>query len=227
MDGKWITTKAGRAVIAVGGVLIAVATVGVVMTSGDGDASRSGPEVGSIVSTDATSPATSPPTSEQVADTASAPASTEAADSTAAQTLVTVPVDTVAVLDPIPLDETGDFGTGLAVRLIDIEAIDGEARTQGEVAGPALRVTVEVTNNSNEPISLERTQVDVTSGNDRTPGIVLSGSGTAPFPASVAPGASTTGTVVFIVPLDQRDVVQVAVTQTTGTPIVVFEGTAP
>ncbi len=98
---------------------------------------------------------------------------------------------------------------------------------QGEIAGPALRVQVEVTNNSDAEISLERTLVEVTYGDDRAPGVVLSGSGTTPFAESIAPGDSSTSTVVYVVPLDQRSVVQIAVTQTTGTPIVVFEGAAP
>jgi hypothetical protein len=141
--------------------------------------------------------------------------------------MATVPVGTVEVRDPIPLDETGDFGTGLSVRLVGIEAIEGEATTQGEIAGPALRVELEMTNDSDEPISLERVQVEVTYGEDRTPGIELSESGTVPFAPSVAPGDSTTGTVVFVVPVDQRDLVQVVVTQTAGAPIIVFEGSAP
>jgi hypothetical protein len=216
-------------------VLAAGAIVVVVMTGGGDDpAVSSNPTELSIASTDSSldRPGTSvadstAPTSDPVDVATSAPTastSPEAGDTAPSATLVTVPVDTVAVLDPIPLDETADAGTGLEVRLLEIEAIDGEARAQGEVAGPALRVHVEVTNTSDEPISLERTQVEVTYGEDRAPGIVLSGSGTTPFPASVAPGDSATAIVVFVVPLDQRDIVQVAVTQTTGTPIILFEG---
>ena len=172
-------------------------------------------------------PETSPPTSDRGGVANSTPTSSEVDDDITTATLATVPVDTVVVLDPIPLDDTGDFGTGLSVQLVDIEAIEGEARTQGEIAGPALRVHVEVTNDSDEPISLERTQVEVTYGDDRSPGILLTGSGTTPFAESVAPGDSSTGIFVFVVPVDQRDVVQVAVTQTTGTPIILFEGSAP
>jgi hypothetical protein len=155
------------------------------------------------------------------------PTVAETDDSGTPATMATVPVGTVEVRDPIPLDETGDFGTGLSVQLVGIEAIEGEARTQGEISGPALRIELELTNDSDEAISLEQVQVEVTYGEERTPGIELTGSGTVPFPESVAPDDSTTGTVVFVVPADQRDLVQIVVTQTTGAPIIVFEGSAP
>ena len=239
MDGKWVKTKAGRSVIAVGGAALAAVIVVVALTNGDSDtATSAGSEVSSRPTDETISPTddavadetaseTSPPTSDQGGVANSTSSSSETDDDITNATLASVPVGTVVVLDPIPLDDIGDFGTGLSVRLVDIEAIQGEARTQGEVAGPALRVHVEVTNDSDDPISLERTQVEITYGDARSPGIVLTGSGTTPFAESVAPGDSSTGIFVFAVPIDQRDAVQVAVTQTTGTPIVLFEGSAP
>ena len=238
MDGNWIRSTAGRSVVAAVGVVVVAVALIAVLTGGDDDTSVDvDSATATITSTDETvDPAnsTAAETSASTSDrndvattTPTAPASSGVDDTATPATLVTVPVDTVVVLDPIPLDEIGDFGTGLNVRLVEIEAITGEARTQGEISGPALRVTVEVTNTSNQPISLERTQVEVTYGDDRAPGIVLSGSGTMPFAVSVAPGSISTGTVVFVVPVDQRDLVQVAVTQTTGTPIILFEGSAP
>jgi hypothetical protein len=228
MTGKWISTKRGRLSAAAGGVAVTAAIVFVALASGDSDSASSG-EV-SEVSTSAESKAapeedTSIPDRPAVPNSNPTPPEIDGAATTAS--LETVPVDTVAVMDPIALDETGDFGTGLAVRLVEIDAIDGEARVQGEIAGPALRVQVEVTNNSDTPIYLERTLVEVTYGNDRSPGLLLTGSGATPFANSIAPGESSTSTVVYGVPVDQRSIVQVAVTQTTGTPIVVFEGSAP
>jgi hypothetical protein len=235
VDGNWIRSTAGRSVVAAVGVAVVAIALVAALTGGDDDTAVDiDPATATITSTDETDETVAPTNSTTTSDhndvattTPTAPASSGVDDTAAPATLMTVPVDTVVVLDPIPLDETSDFGTGLNVRLVEIEAITGEARTQGEISGPALRVTVEVTNTTNQPFSLERTQVEVTYGEDRAPGIVLSGSGTMPFAVSVAPGGSSTGTVVFVVPKDQRNLVQVAVTQTTDTPIILFEGSAP
>ena len=240
MGGNWIRSRQGRWVMAAGAVAV-VAAVSLFVLTNDDSGTTSGDEssVVSVSTSDQAGPTTDPPTSDPIDTSESTlttpttptspapPATSEAGSTVAPGTLATVPVGTVVVLDPIPLDETGDFGTGLSVQLVGIEAIEGEARTQGEVGGPALRVEVEMTNESDEPLSLERTQVEITYGEDRTPGIELTGSGTTSFAESVAPGESSTAVVVFLVPLDQRELVQVAVTETTGTPIIVFEGSAP
>jgi hypothetical protein len=231
MGDKWISTRRGRAAIAVGAAVVASAIVIAVVASGDSGTTN---DVEVAVPSDSTTTepgsTTSTPTSDPVDTTAASmatPTVAETDDSGTPATMATVPVGTVEVRDPIPLDETGDFGTGLSVQLVGIEAIEGEARTQGEISGPALRIELELTNDSDEAISLEQVQVEVTYGEERTPGIELTGSGTVPFPESVAPDDSTTGTVVFVVPADQRDLVQIVVTQTTGAPIIVFEGSAP
>lgn len=137
-----------------------------------------------------------------------------------------VPVEDMVVNDPIDLDGTGDFGTGLRVGLLGIEAVDGEATGQFEVAGPALQIELEVTNDTDDEVSLTQTQVDVSYGEDRTPGMLLSGPGVEEFPSSVAAGESATATVVFGVPLDQREQVQILVTVGTDAPVIVFEGAA-
>lgn len=230
MDTNWIRSSAGRWVVVVGfAVIVAVALVAAFGGSDDDRQSEVGPTAPLSASTAdedtlATTPGHASTSTPQRAGTAGIPPASSGGGASAPETMQTVAVGTVVELDPIPLDDTGDFGTGLSVRLAAIEPIDGEARSPGEISGPALRVTVEATNRSDQPISLARSQIEVTYGADRTPGIALSGSGTTPFDASVAPGASSSAVVVFVVPTDQRTAVQVAVTQTTGSPIVLFEG---
>jgi hypothetical protein len=141
-------------------------------------------------------------------------------------TLEAVPVEPLVVNDPIDLDATGDFGTGLTVRVLGIESVDGEATRRFEVAGPALRIRLEVTNTTDDDIALTRTQVDVSYGEDRTPGIELSGPDVAEFPTSLAAGERAAAAVVFGVPADERDQVQVVVTHGTEAPVIVFEGSA-
>lgn len=140
--------------------------------------------------------------------------------------LAPVPVDPVVVNDPIDLDDTGDFGTGLTMEVLLIEPVDGEATGRFEVAGPALQIHLQAINDTDDLIPLARTQVDVSYGEDRTPGLALSGPDVIPFPTTLAAGERARATVVFRVPVDQRDQVQILVNHGTDAPTIVFEGAA-
>jgi hypothetical protein len=112
------------------------------------------------------------------------------------------------------------------VKVLGIEPVDGEATDRFEVAGPALQVHLQTTNSTDDPITLARMQVDVSYGEDRIPGLALSGPDVAAFPASLAAGERATATVVFGVPVAQRDQVQILVSHGTDAPVIVFEGAA-
>ncbi len=131
------------------------------------------------------------------------------------------------MLPPIDFDEAGDFGTGVTAEIIGLEAVDGEARLPGEIAGPASRVEVRLVNDSGETIDLSGARIEITYGPDRTPGITLGQPDIVEFPASLEPGGRADAASVFVVPADQRENVQVAVWYTVDAPIVVFEGSAP
>lgn len=135
----------------------------------------------------------------------------------------TQPVGTVRTEPPVGLDETGDFGTGLTVRLTGVEPVQGVARAPGEIAGPALEVTVRATNDSTRPISLDGVIVFLSYGEDRTPATDF-GHGSAPLQGDLAAGSSASGTYVFAVPEDQRDDVRVEISYTGEAPTVAFEG---
>ncbi|WP_098483402.1 hypothetical protein [Georgenia soli] len=135
----------------------------------------------------------------------------------------TVPVGSVRTQAPVDLDGTGDFGTGLTVRLAGVRGVQGVARAPGEVAGPALEVTVRATNGSDAPIALDGVVGYLSYGGDRTPATDF-GQGSAPLQGELAAGASATGTYVFAVPEDQRDDVRVEISYTGEAPTVAFEG---
>ncbi|WP_152187780.1 hypothetical protein [Georgenia satyanarayanai] len=135
----------------------------------------------------------------------------------------TVDVGPVTVRPPVGLDEAGDFGTGLTVRLTAIEPVDGVARAPGEIAGPALAVTVQAVNDSTAPVSLADVVVFLSSGPDRTPASDL-GQGSTPLGGSLDAGSSTTGTYVFTVPDDERDDLRVEISYTGEAPTVAFTG---
>ena len=125
---------------------------------------------------------------------------------------------------PVGLDDPAEVGA-VTARLARIEAIQGEADGPGEVAGPALRVSVDLTNSGAEAVDLTGVVVNLFHGPEALPAEMLSGSGAAWLSGSLAPGATVTGVYVFPVPLDDRDPVQVTVFLTVDEPTVLFEGT--
>jgi hypothetical protein len=135
----------------------------------------------------------------------------------------TVPVEPVRTRAPVPLDATGDFGTGLRVRLTSIKAVDGEARGPGEIAGPALRVAVAARNAGDAAIPLEHVVVFMSYGADWTPASDLS-TGSRPLGGTLAAGGQGTGVYVFSVPPDQRDDIRVEISYTGEAPTVAFQG---
>jgi hypothetical protein len=115
----------------------------------------------------------------------------------------------------------------MTFRLEQLEAVDGEANGPGELAGPAVRVTVVATNDSPSPVLLESIVVDLTYGAQNTSAAPISGPGALRFSGEVAPGASATGVYVFEVPVDQRGAVSVLVSYAASVSPVVFQGEAP
>ena len=137
-----------------------------------------------------------------------------------------VPVEEVSTAPAVPLTATADFGTGMKLRVEKIESVEGVARGTGEIAGPALRLTLRVSNDSNSAVSLESAVVDVTTGADRTPAPTLTGPGGKPFEGEVRAGGSMTAVYVFAVPEVARDHLQVAVSYASGAPVVLLAGAA-
>jgi hypothetical protein len=124
----------------------------------------------------------------------------------------------------VPLDETASFGTGVTARLTAVESVAGEASGPGEVAGPAIRLTVELHNGTEEALELSTVVVDVFAGAELAPGEPLTGSGAQWFEGSLEPGGDATGVYVFSVPEDLRDQVSVRVSYDPLVPTALFEG---
>ena len=66
------------------------------------------------------------------------------------------PVEPVKTKKAVPLDKTGDFGTGLTVRLSRIAAVKGRATAPGEIAGPAIKITVTARNRTDRALRAEQ-----------------------------------------------------------------------
>lgn len=133
---------------------------------------------------------------------------------TAATPEPTEPTASVETEAPKKLEPSGSLvdpqtlGTDARVQITSIESVTSEAKIPGEVSGPAIRVTIEVTARD-EDMNLGLTVVNVYYGKDLTPAITASGPGAKDFEGSLKAGDSYKGVQVFNVPRDQRDKVTV------------------
>jgi len=131
-----------------------------------------------------------------------------------------------APLPAVPFDGTAAVGNGIEATIASIEAIDGTAVGPGNIAGPALRLTVRIENGTGQDVSLDGVAVNASYGVDGTPASPLDDPSRAPFSGTVSPGAAEEGIYVFRVPPEARDLVTVEVGYQAGAPLLVFTGAA-
>lgn len=124
------------------------------------------------------------------------------------------------------IKESADIVTGVTAQVKKITAVNGIAQGPGEVAGPALQITVEVTNADKSDFDLSAAIVNLYYGKSRSPAGALSGPGVRAFPAKVGPGASVTGTFVFNVPKSERGQIRVEFRGSPEVSVAIFEGAA-
>jgi hypothetical protein len=202
----------GRVLAALGVVAVVVAVV-LVVTLGGSDGSPSS-DAGATTSGSGGSAASASATASSSASATSSAASPTPGD--ANQPPPSLPA--------VALNATADAGDGVSARLASIDAIQGEAGGPGQVAGPALRVTVRILNGSGADISLDGVAVNLAYGADNTPGSPIQDSSAAPFSGSLPAGDEAEAVYVFSVPEDSRDVVTVEVGYQPGAPLMIFSG---
>lgn len=128
------------------------------------------------------------------------------------------------LLDPVPLDAAVPLG-GAEVSVTSLDAVDGGGDAPGDLAGPAVAVTVSVTNTSVETLDLSEVVVDL-QGADHAPFPPLA-SGSEALPTEVAAGGTVRGTWVFSVPEDARTGARVLVDLGATTDTAVLQGDLP
>jgi hypothetical protein len=109
------------------------------------------------------------------------------------------PVIGVSTLPPVLVGEPAPFGDGLIANVVRIDQLQLEAHGPGEIAGPGVGVTVELKNESANPIDLGGIAVNASYRN----GVPASASETAPAAAAAGalpPGETRRGVYVFQVP---------------------------
>jgi hypothetical protein len=125
----------------------------------------------------------------------------------------------------VPLNSPAAVGNGVVASLTSIEAVQGTANGPGNVAGPAIRVTVHVENGTSAPMTLAGAAINMYYGADDSPASPLDDASARPFGIDmIQPGASADGVYVFTVPEDQRDKVTVEVGYEAGAPLLLFSG---
>lgn len=225
-----------RPAVLAGSVVAVLVVAGVAwgLAARGGDASAGAPPgtTTSPSATAATSPAAPAPTDAgppaEPAATGPAGAPAPDAPSTEGTAADAPPTTYVPVTEPaVALDAPAAFATGVTARLTAVESVQGEARGPGEVAGPAVRVAVELTNATGAPVGLDATVVNVYAGAELVPGEPLSGPGVSPLTGTLAPGATTTARYVFAVRPELRGRLQVTVSYDPAVTTVLFEGVGP
>ncbi|MGB3411275.1 MAG: hypothetical protein WBA45_08745 [Microthrixaceae bacterium] len=136
------------------------------------------------------------------------------------------PKDGAGELTPVDLGSTAKFGSGVTVRLKSITATTAKAVLPGEISGPAVRVTVEVTNSTASSLNLDNVAVELITMTGTPAGLITS-SDAVPFKGNAASGATSTGTYVFSVDPAKRDTARLSIKYSANTPTAIFTGSLP
>lgn len=123
------------------------------------------------------------------------------------------------------IGQTAEVTPGVRVDITDVSAITASSTGPGEVAGPAVAVTVGVVNDTDAVFDLARVSVNLTDS-EGLPGSGMTGEPARWLTGSLEPGASAEGIYVFTVAEDHRDPVHVEVSVDPTLPTVVFTGEA-
>jgi len=204
-------------------VVLVVLAVAVPQLLGDDITGQDAPAPGVSAGPGATATSTPTPT----------PGASDAAGDGASPS--TAPEDTVAPTEPgarptaspVDLEGPASPSPSVEVALTSIEAVTGEATIPGEVGGPSLRITVEVTNGTDAAIDLTSAVTNLYYGDDLTPAISLLEPGSLALPSTVAPGQRASGVSVFLVPVEARGLVTVEFDLSTDATVVLFVGSVP
>ena len=218
-------------------VLVVAAVVWALVAGGaadETDAAAPEPSGPGVTEPATAGPSTSPPATPTPQGAAPSAGATDQPRTAPAGPPAEQPVEPGPVVEPAlpeplpaqPLTEDAPIGDDAVARITRLEAVEGAPQGPGQVAGPALRFTIELENTGTDPIPLDAAVVNVTYGQAATPATEISGPGRVPFAGQLPPGGRATASLVFLVPVEERGVVSVALEYRFGVPIAVFQGSA-
>lgn len=129
-------------------------------------------------------------------------------------------------LVPVDLNSTARFDSGVTVRLKSVTSTTAKAVLPGEISGPAVRVTVELTNSTASSLNLDNVAVELITMSGTPAGLITSPDA-VPFKGSAASGTASTGTYVFSVDPAKRDSARLSIKYSANTPTAIFTGSLP
>ncbi|MGI8628482.1 MAG: hypothetical protein ACR2J5_18230 [Geodermatophilaceae bacterium] len=154
---------------------------------------------------------------------ASAPTTSDYAPAPSESPVPDLPVQ----LEPVPLDETAEFGDDVSAELVDLVAVEVEGDSPGEISGPAIQVTVRLFNGTSQPLPIDAVTVFLYFGAELTPAPQISNQADSFFTGFLDPGEAAQGTYTFSVAEDERDDISVTVSHSPTSTVVVFNGALP
>ncbi|TXR56373.1 hypothetical protein [Quadrisphaera setariae] len=182
-------------------------------------------------SSDGTAPTASPTTSSAGGPTPPSSTATGPAASTpspppsstyAGPPPATAPVVGATTLPPVPTGSPAAFGDGLVATVSAVREAQASGSVPGDVAGPAVAVSVRVENGSDAPVDLGGLTVTATYGADAVPATLLTGAPSAPAEGVLAPRKSAEGVWAFTVPSGQASSLVLTISSiSSGTTVVV------
>ena len=135
----------------------------------------------------------------------------------------TVPIPPDPGVVEAAITEPADFGDGIVARVAAVEDIEVDAFMPGEVSGPGVSITVELTNGTDAAVDLDSLSVELVSPGDVYATPITTREDTR-LVGELAPGASGEGTYVFSIPTADRADVAVRVNYSPPEPTVIFQG---
>ena len=168
---------------------------------------------------------TAPRASTAPTATLSAPATAPVQPPTPGSTAETVAPRREVTKKAVKLDKPSAARSGVVVQITEVKAIKAKAQLPGEVAGPAVALTVVVKNSSGKPVDLSAVVVNVLDS-DQAPGTEMTAAPAQPLSGQLASGRSRTGVYVFTVGTSRRNPISVTVTLAGEAPVLLFTGDA-
>lgn len=119
-------------------------------------------------------------------------------------------------------DDTATLAGGLKAKL-QVDETKATAVRAGEVAGPAIKVRLELTNPGGSDVALSQLAVNAYYGSDASVPATELSDGAEPLLGTLKAGETRTGVYLFSVPEGQTGSAVITVTDAAGTPITVFK----
>lgn len=98
---------------------------------------------------------------------------------------------------PVDLKQKVDAGPNAQMRIKRIEFTEGEAKGIGELAGSAILVEIQITNESDEDLDLSRAQLRLFFGQKREPSALLSDKRSIALPVLLEAGMTVNAVFIF------------------------------